>query len=181
MTEKSARLRLATGWLDGCSGCHMSMLDMDERILELAEKIEWVYSPLVDCKEVPKDIDLAILEGAVSSSDDLEKLRKVRANSKFLIAIGDCAVTANIPSMRNVFSVDSVMDRAYKETVACQAQHPSDRVPRLLEKAQPIHHYVAVDLYLPGCPPPADAIYHVLTELLNGRIPNPSAVSRFGK
>lgn len=181
MSTTPTRLRLATAWLDGCSGCHMSMLDMDERILELAQKIEWVYSPLVDRKEVPENIDLAILEGAVSSEDDLEKLRKIRAKSKFLIAMGDCAVTANIPSMRNVFSVDSVMDRAYKETVSLQPQHPTDRVPRLLEKAQPIHYYVSVDLHLPGCPPPADAIYHVLTELLNGRIPNPSAVSRFGK
>ena len=98
-----SKARVATLWLDGCSGCHMSLLDMDERLLELAGKIDVVFSPLVDQKEFPENVDVALVEGAVSSDEDLEKIQKVRARSRLLVSLGDCAVTANIPSMRNPF------------------------------------------------------------------------------
>src|ERR1044071_5705328 len=96
-----SKLKLATVWMDGCSGCHMSFLDMDERLLELAEQMDLVYSPLVDLKEFPNDVDVAIIEGAVSSEEDLERLYHVRSRTKMLVSLGDCAVTANVPSMRN--------------------------------------------------------------------------------
>jgi len=74
-----SKLKVATVWLDGCSGCHMSFLDMDERILELAKLIDVVYSPLVDAKDFPDEVDIALVEGAVASEDDEKKIKKVRA------------------------------------------------------------------------------------------------------
>lgn len=175
-----SKLKLATVWLDGCSGCHMSFLDIDERLLALAEKVDIVYSPLVDLKEFPEMADITLVEGAVSSQDDLEKIKKVRAHTKLLIALGDCAVTANVPSMRNPFGVEAVMTRAYEENVTLQPQTPHVGVPPLLKRVRPVHDIVPVDVHLPGCPPSADAIYAALTALLEGRTPDVSALTRFG-
>ncbi|MEI6512637.1 MAG: NADP oxidoreductase [bacterium] len=172
--------RIATLWLDGCSGCHMSLLDMDERIIALAGKIELVYGPLVDIKEFPEGVDVAVVEGAVSSVEDEHKIRIVRERSKFLIALGDCAVTANVPGMRNYYTCEAVLDRAYYENATIQAQTPNVGIPALLPKALPLHEFVKVDLFVPGCPPQADAIYYVLSELVEGRIPDLAGKTRFG-
>ena len=107
----SDRKKLATIWLDGCSGCHMSFLDMDERLLQLADQVDLVYSPLVDNKHFPEDVDITLVEGAVSNEDDLTKILKVRARTAVLISFGDCAVTANVPSMRNPIGVKAILDR----------------------------------------------------------------------
>ncbi len=176
-----SKVTVATYWLDGCSGCHMSFLDIDERILALAEKIDLVLSPLVDNKKFPEMVDLTIMEGAVATTEDVEKVKKIRKHSKIILALGDCAVTGNVPSMRNSFSLDEVYDRAYKENVTIKAQRPTLGLPPLLPQARPIHEFIKVDVFVPGCPPPADAIYYVLTELLEGRTPNPSLMTRFGK
>lgn len=175
-----SKIKVATVWLDGCSGCHMSFLDLDERLIELAEHIEMVYSPVVDPKSLPEQVDLAIVEGAVSNEDDRQKALKMRAHSKYLISLGDCAVSGNVPSMRNPIGNERCFQRAYHELADMQAQDPATVVPPLLERALPVHEVVKVDLWLQGCPPPADAIYHVLTELLAGRTPDATAVSRFG-
>src|SRR5690349_2758055 len=103
------KVRVATVWLDGCSGCHMSFLDIDERVIDLADKIELVYSPLVDLKEFPENVDVALVEGAVSSDEDLHKAQIIRARSKIVVSLGDCAVTSNVPSMRNPFGVDAIV------------------------------------------------------------------------
>ena len=180
------KVRLATMWLDGCSGCHMSMLDMDERLIELASKVEFVCSPYVDMKELPSDIDVALVEGAVSSEEDLHKIRQLRRSTKFLISLGDCAVTGNVPAMRNGFTIDSLMQRAYRETVdaplpkGSEPDYPSRYVPALRRRVSPVHEVVPVDLCVPGCPPPADAIYFVLTEVLAGRTPDVNQMTRFG-
>jgi len=176
------KVTIATVWLDGCSGCHMSFLDMDERLLALAPHIQVVYSPIVDSKSLPESVDLGLIEGAISNEDDLAKAKKMRKACKFLIELGDCAVTGNVPSMRNALELPVVYDRAYADptTVDLQPQRPEQGVPALLERAEPIHRYMKVDLHLPGCPPPADAIHYVLAELLAGRTPDPSSVSRFG-
>ena len=176
-----SKVTVATYWLDGCSGCHMSFLDIDERILALAEKIDLVLSPLVDNKKFPEMVDLTIMEGAVATNEDVEKVRKIRKHSKIILALGDCAVTGNLPSMRNSFTLDEVYDRAYKENVTIKAQRPTLGLPALLPQARPIHEFIKVDIFVPGCPPPADAIYYVLTEILEGRTPNPSLMTRFGK
>jgi NAD-reducing hydrogenase small subunit len=175
-----SKARVATLWLDGCSGCHMSLLDMDERLLELAAKIDVVFSPLVDQKEFPENVDVALVEGAVSSDDDLEKILKVRARSRLLVSLGDCAVTANIPSMRNPFKVGDVLARAYVENTTLNPGAPREAVPTLRPKARPIHEFVSVDVFVPGCPPSADTIYFVLAEILEGRTPDLSAKTRFG-
>src|ERR1035438_4973241 len=107
------KVRLATVWLDGCSGWHMSLLDMDEAILAVAQKVDVVYGPLVDAQEFPKAVDVTVVEGAVSSQDDLEKIRTIRQRSKLVVALGDCAVTGNVPAMRNNIPVKKLLEGIY--------------------------------------------------------------------
>jgi NAD-reducing hydrogenase small subunit len=164
--------RLATMWLDGCSGCHMSLLDVDEGLLTIAAKAELVYSPLVDAREYPHDVDVAIVEGAVSSDEDLEKIRLVRERTRILVALGDCAITTNVTGLRNPIPLKSIFDRVYVEGSDVQKVHPTEGLPVLLKHAIPLHDVVKVDLHVPGCPPSAPLILHVLTELLEGRIPD---------
>jgi NAD-reducing hydrogenase small subunit len=133
MSESNGKLKLATVWLDGCSGCHMSLLDIDPRLIDLAQKVELVYSPLVDNKVFPDRVDLTIVEGAVSTDEDVIKIRKIRSHSNFLIALGDCAVTSNVPGMRNSFSAESALNRAFHENVEIQKQTPRSYLPTLLE------------------------------------------------
>jgi NAD-reducing hydrogenase small subunit len=172
--------RIATVWLDGCSGCHMSFLDMDERLLEIADRADLVYSPLVDFKEYPPDVDVCLVEGAVSSEDDLHKIRLVRERTKTLVSFGDCAVTANVPAMRNPIGPQPLLERAYIENVTIRPGIPLNVVPALLPMAQPVHKVVKVDVYLPGCPPSADLIYQSLIDLLEGNVPNTEG-ARFGR
>ena len=172
--------RLATVWLDGCSGCHMSFLDMDERLIEVAAKADLVYSPLVDAKEFPDDVDVALIEGAVSSEEDLHKITAIRKKVKTLVSLGDCAVTANVPGMRNPFGAKAVCHRAYTENVTLNPGTPTQVIPALLPYSRPVHEFVKVDVFIPGCPPSADVIYYAVTELLEGRVPNLSSKTRFG-
>lgn len=174
------KIRLATVWLDGCSGCHMSFLDMDERLLELSSQFELVYSPLVDFKQYPEQVDVALIEGAISSVEDAHKISHIRQHTVVLVAMGDCAVTGNVPGMRNPFGPLPILQRAYSENVSAQPQTPCQIVPALLDKVRPVHEFVDVDLYLPGCPPSADTFYAVLIEVLAGRIPNVASLTRFG-
>jgi NAD-reducing hydrogenase small subunit len=177
---RNDRSRLATVWLDGCSGCHMSLLDMDERIVEVVARADLVYSPLVDTKEFPDFADVTLVEGAVSSTEDLEKIKHIRAHTKYLVALGDCAVTANIPSMRNPFGASAILRRAYIENVTLNPQIPHHVVPPLLKKVRPVHQVVKVDVFVPGCPPAADTIFYVVSELLEGRLPDLSGRTRIG-
>ena len=172
--------RIATVWLDGCSGCHMSLLDMDERLLDIFERADLVYSPLVDFKEYPENVDVCLVEGAVSSEDDLHKIRMVRERTRTIVAFGDCAVTSNVPGMRNPIGVAALMDRAYRENVTINPMIPTTVVPKLLPTARPVHRVITVDVFLPGCPPSADLIYNMLDDLLSGRVPDVSA-ARFGR
>ena len=176
MSKKS----LATVWLDGCSGCHMSFLDMDERLLALAELVNVVYSPIVDTKEYPESVDIALVEGAIASVDDEKKIKKIRAHTKLLVAMGDCAITGNVPSMRNPIGPGPILDRAYIENADVQQQIPCIVVPRLLKVVRPIHEFVKVDVYLPGCPPSADTFHTALTALVTGEPLDIPALTRFG-
>lgn len=175
-----SKRRLATVWLDGCSGCHMSFLDIDERLLVVAQKADLVYSPLVDAKIFPESVDITLVEGSVSSEEDLHKIKLVRARTKILVSLGDCAVTANVPGMRNSFGVKAVTDRAYCENVTIGSGVPTEIVPKLLDRVCPVHEVVPVDVFVPGCPPSADTIFYVLSELLEGRTPELSSRTRFG-
>ena len=172
--------RIATVWLDGCSGCHMSLIDMDERLLDIFERADLVYSPLVDIKEYPEDVDVCLVEGAVSSEEDLHKIKMVRERTKTIIAFGDCAVTSNVPGMRNPIGVQPLLDRAYIENVDVNPQIPTRVVPKLLPVARPVHLVIPVDVFLPGCPPSADLIYNLLDDLLAGRVPDVTG-ARFGR
>jgi NAD-reducing hydrogenase small subunit len=172
--------RIATVWLDGCSGCHMSLIDMDERLLDIFDRADLVYSPLVDFKEYPEAVDVCLVEGAVSSEEDLHKIKMVRERTKTIIAFGDCAVTSNVPGMRNPIGVQPLLDRAYIENVTVNPQIPSRGVPKLLPMARPVHLVIPVDVFLPGCPPSADLIYSLLDDLLAGRVPDVTG-ARFGR
>lgn len=187
-TATTTRPTVATVWLDGCSGCHMSLMDLDERLITLAGLVDILHSPVVDPKEFPQSVDVTLVEGAVSSEEDLHKANVIRAHSKFVIALGDRAVTGNVPAMRNYWDRSDLFDRAYVENAQepptaeeRKAILPLTVVPPLRPLATPLHEVIKVDLYLPGCPPPADAIWFVLTEFLAGRVPNAMSVSRFGK
>lgn len=177
MTEKA---RIATLWLDGCSGCHMSLLDIDERLLDIAPLIELIYSPVVDNKEFPENVDLTLVEGAIASDEDIEKIKLVRSRTKLLVALGDCAVTGNVPALRNNFLLEDVLHRGYVENATANQGAPSREVPKLEAKVIPLHELVHVDLFVPGCPPSADLIFFVLSEVLAGRVPDLSTQCRFG-
>jgi NAD-reducing hydrogenase small subunit len=174
------KIRVATTWLDGCSGCHMSFLDLDERLVDLAGKISVLYGPLVDAKEFPEQVDVTLVEGAVSDAEAEEKVRLIRERTKILVSFGDCAVTANVPAMRNQFKVADVLNRAYVENASFNPSIPDLGVPHLLKRARPVHEFVNVDVFLPGCPPPPEAIFFALNQLLVGRIPDLTGRTRFG-
>ena len=174
------KVRLATVWLDGCSGCHMSLLDIDERLAEIAGRIDLVYSPLVDIHEVPENIDVTLVEGGVATTADREKVLHLRSSSQILVAFGDCAVTSNVPGMRNRFEPKDILTQVYPQSVQEQTRQPSEDIPMLLPKVQPVHAIVKVDAFLQGCPPPADAIFFLLSSLLEGHLPDMTGRSRFG-
>jgi NAD-reducing hydrogenase small subunit len=160
----------------------MSFLDMDERLLDLAARLDLVYSPFVDVKQYPENVDFALVEGAVANEDHLELARRIRERTRIVVAFGDCAVTGNVTAIRNVFgSALPVLERVYREGADLQPTIPHEPgiVPRLLDRVVPLHEAIAVDVWLPGCPPSADLIHEVLLDLLAGRKPAPEAV-RFG-
>lgn len=178
--EASKKLRVATIWLDGCSGCHMSLLDMDERLVIVADGLDIVFSPIVDARVYPEAVDVCLVEGAVGTREDVEKLHMIRANTRIVVSLGDCAVTANVPGMRNRFKLQDTLSRAYLENASHNPQIPGNDIPALLDTVRPVHAYIDVDLFLPGCPPSADAIFSAIAALLEDRVPDPSGMVRFG-
>lgn len=165
------KVRLATIWLGGCSGCHMSFLDLDEWLFELAQHVDLVYSPLADVKEYPEHVDVALVEGAVANEDNLHLIRQVRERTRILIAFGDCAVTGNVTALRNLLGdPEPLLHTIYVERAdgAGAMPHAPGIVPPLLDKVHPVHKIVPVDVYLPGCPPPAPRIRALLEQILAG-------------
>jgi NAD-reducing hydrogenase small subunit len=179
--SQNAKVRVATVWLSGCSGCHMSFLDQDERLVDLAQKITLVHSPIADIKEFPENVAVTLVEGAVANEDQQAMLKKVRARTQILVSLGDCAVTGNVTALRNSWrhSDQAVLERAYKAPEDLNAVIPT-AVPKLLIHARPLHEIVKVDYFIPGCPPNADLINYVLTELLAGRTPVMEEKSKYG-
>ncbi|MCM2332743.1 MAG: NADP oxidoreductase [Anaeromyxobacteraceae bacterium] len=177
------RARVATVWLGGCSGCHMSFLDLDERLLDLAPRIDLVFSPIADAKVFPEGVDVTLVEGAVCNEEHLEMARRVRAGSRLVVAFGDCAVTGNVTAIRNALgSALPVLQRAYLDLADLQPAIPEAPgiVPRLLDRVLPLHQVVPVDAFLPGCPPHADLIHAVLVDALEGRTPSLDGKLRYG-
>ena len=176
----SPKLRLATVWLAGCSGCHMSFLDLDEWLFDLAEVADIVYSPVAsDAKTYPDNVDVCLVEGAVANADNLAMAQTLRERTRVVVAFGDCAISAHVPGLRNQLAAEpgggaaAVLERAYLELVDLQPRIPSapGLLPELLERVLPLHEVIAVELWLPGCPPPAARIRLVLEALVRGELP----------
>ena len=171
----SNKIKFATVWLAGCSGCHMSFLDLDEWLFELASHVDVVYSPVgSDIKEYPENVDVCLVEGGIANQDNLEIILDVRKKTKTLISFGDCAVTANVPAMRNMLGgTNPVLERSYLELADETKKLPYEPgiVPELLDKVRPVHEIVPVDIFMPGCPPSADRIQATLEPLLKGEKP----------
>lgn len=179
MAEK---LKVATCSLAGCFGCHMSLLDIDERLLDLLQVVEFDRSPIDDIKTISQPVDLGLIEGGVCNAENVHVLRHFRKMCKILVAVGECGITGGIPSMRNSFTLKECLEESYIRGVGVEFAHvPNDpELPLLLNRVRPLHHIVKIDYFLPGCPPSADAFWHFLTELLAGRDPSlPRELIRF--
>lgn len=170
-----AKPKVASDWMAGCAGCHMSLLDMDERLANIVELVDLRSTPITDLKEPDASgVDVGILEGGINNSSNEEVAHRMRSRCKILVALGDCAVFGGVPAMRNFFTIEESLRRAYVET---ESTDESGRIPDDPELAVPtkvraLHEVVPVDVFVPGCPPSADTIYYVLSELAQGRIPD---------
>ncbi|UZR27970.1 NADH-quinone oxidoreductase subunit B family protein [Methylococcus mesophilus] len=171
MTEK---LTVATTSLAGCFGCHMSFLDIDERILALAEVASFDRSPLTDIKHCGDKVDLGLVEGGLCNAENVHTLREFRKHCRILVAVGACAINGGLPALRNHIPLEECLDESYLNGIGVEnPQMPNDiELPLLLNKVHPIHEVVKVDYFLPGCPPSADTIWKFLSDLAAGREPS---------
>ncbi|MGV0950397.1 MAG: NADP oxidoreductase [Azonexus sp.] len=173
MNSPKKKLKVATTSLAGCFGCHMSFLDIDERLFTLLELIEFDRSPLTDIKKVSPDCDIGLIEGGLCNAENIHVLREFRDNCKILIAIGACAINGGLPAQRNHLPLTTILEEVYHTSPGlANGMIPNDlELPLPLNKVHPIHEVVKIDYFIPGCPPSADAIWKVLTDLLAGREP----------
>lgn len=168
------KITLASDWLESCSGCHMSLLDTDERLVELVQMgLVITATPITDLKVPAPGTDIGVLEGAVSTDHHLEVAQLFRERCKILVALGDCAVFGGIHTMRNYIPIEELLKRGYVTTESTVGgkvpQGPG--IGKHLKKCMALNEVVKVDFYIPGCPPPADAIYQVLKDILEGKTP----------
>jgi NAD-reducing hydrogenase small subunit len=169
-----AKIKIATDWLAACAGCHMSLLDIDERIVGLMEHLEFTSSPVTDLKHPPKEgVTVGILTGAISNTHNIEVARQMRERCQILVALGDCATFGGIVAMRNMVGTEAALRRAYleSETTVEGFIPDSTELGRPLDMVTGLDKVVQVDVFVPGCPPSADAIYFAVSELLAGRKP----------
>lgn len=177
---KMSKPVVATTSLAGCFGCHMSILDIDERILDLIELIEFNKSPIDDIKEFTKECDIGIIEGGCCNSENIHVLKDFRKHCKTIISCGECAIMGGLPALRNNMSVRECLEEAYLHgptVVDCNDEKviPNDEeIPMILDRVYPCHEVIKVDYYLPGCPPRADLLWEALTSLIQGREMNPA-------
>ena len=165
------KVRIATTSLAGCFGCHMSLLDIDERILELVDVAEFDRSPITDIKHC-SPCDIALIEGGVCNAENVHVLRELRENAKILVAVGACAINGGLPAMRNHLDIGKILNQVYADPETGAPHVPNDpELPLLFDKVYPVNEVVRVDYFLPGCPPSADAIWKYLTDLILGRMP----------
>ncbi|NJL25974.1 MAG: NADP oxidoreductase [Calothrix sp. SM1_5_4] len=162
---------MATTSLAGCFGCHMSLLDIDERILELVDVVEFNKSPFDDIKKFTKMCDIGLIEGGCCNSDNVEVLRDFRKHCRILISVGQCAITGGLPAMRNGIPVSELLQEAFVDgpTVANKMIPNDEEIPMLLDRVYPCHEIVKIDGFLPGCPPRADLLWEALNLLIAGK------------
>ncbi len=165
------KIRLATAWLGGCSGCHMSFLDLDEKLIDLFARADLVYSPIADLKQFPQEVDVTLVEGAVANVDHLELAEQIRARSRIVVSFGDCAVTGNVTSLRNTLGVADLLNQVYREGPgAAPRGGESDKIiPALIPRVVPLHQVIHVDAFIPGCPPDPERIWTAVSALLAGK------------
>ncbi|NPV57095.1 MAG: NADP oxidoreductase [Anaerolineae bacterium] len=166
--------KISSDWLAGCAGCHMSLLDIDERIIKIAELADLRATPITDLKEPDEDgVDVGILEGGINNTANEEVAHRMRARCKLLVSFGDCAVFGGVPAMRNFHGIEASLQRAYVDTESTDSEGKIPDDPELctMTKVRAIHEVVPVDIFLPGCPPDPDVIFYALSELAQGRIP----------
>jgi len=166
--------KISSDWLAGCAGCHMSLLDIDERIIQVAELADLRSTPITDLKKPDESgVDVGILEGGVNNTYNEEVAVRMRKSCKILVALGDCAVFGGVPAMRNFFTIEEALRRAYIETESTDSEGmiPSDPELAVPTRVRALEEVVPVDLFVPGCPPDADTIFYVLSELAQGRKP----------
>jgi NAD-reducing hydrogenase small subunit len=164
------KLKVATTSLAGCCGCHMSLLDIDERVIDLAELVEFDRSPITDIKQCGP-CDIGIIEGAVCNAENVHVLREFRANCKVLIACGACAVNGGLPSLRNHVDVGELLKHVYGDLDGRPCAPNDPELPLLLDKVRPLNEVVRIDYFIPGCPPSGDTIWKYLTDLISGNNP----------
>lgn len=171
MSDKK-KLKVATTSLAGCFGCHMSILDIDERLFALLELVEFDRSPITDIKHC-SPCDIGIIEGGVCNAENVHVLHEFRKNCKILIAIGACAINGGLPAQRNHLDLSSCLTEVYLTEPGLAHGHiPNDpELPLPLDKVHPLHEVVKIDYFIPGCPPSADAIWKFLTDLIAGKTP----------
>jgi NAD-reducing hydrogenase small subunit len=169
-----AKPKISSDWLAACAGCHMSLLDIDERIIDIANLVDIRATPITDLKEPDEDgVDVGILTGAVNTTTNEEVAHKMRERCKILVALGDCAVFGGVVAMRNLFKLEDALRRAYVESESTDAE---GKVPSRPELGRPtqvraVGEVVDVDVFIPGCPPDPEVIFYALSELAQGRIP----------
>ncbi len=170
-----AKPKVATTSLAGCFGCHMSLLDIDERILDLVDKVDFDRSPINDIKEIRGTVDIGLIEGGCANEENVRVLREFRERCRLLISVGDCAINGGVPALRNLVPLGECFEEAYLSGPS--VDNPSRRIPddpeipRLLDRVRPCHEVVKIDYHLPGCPPSADTLWAALTALLAGKSP----------
>ncbi len=165
-TSTNTKARLATAWLGGCAGCHMSLLDLDERIVDVLGLVDLVYSPVADIKKFPDGVDVTLVEGSCCNSENVHLAREIRERSKLVVAFGDCAITGNVPGMRNRLKLQNILDAVYEGPGL--APPSQGDLPILLPKVVPLNQVIPVDIYLPGCPPSPERIWAAVIAILKG-------------
>lgn len=162
--------KLATVVLGGCTGCHVALLDLHERLVDLLGAVDLVYSPLTDAEAIPA-CDICVVEGAVQNSHDEEVVRDARSKAKTLVAIGACAVLGGVGGLRNVLELNDVFGAAYGEDrPPLQADAEADPpIPALCERVRPVSAVVDVDAEVPGCAPVPDMLFDAIVAAVEGR------------